>query len=400
MTSSPEEHPPSAPPAGPYVPPTAPPAAPCPPPVAAPSVAPYVAPFAHPPARYGQPVNPSASPAQAAPGHSELSMPARAQHLTGQVRLHTTAAGSAVRGIASRVDTTRMAAVAGQVGRTTVLQTGRAARRTVTAVVEFGTGVGAFWQGLWTFVTSPVLWLYAVLPAAAVYLLTSAGRAGAASAIDILTGWVVGLADDWPGVLRWALENTVRWGLTGSAYLLIGFLVVPLTLIIGAPFLVLTVRRLERKLGEPADRRDRPGWLRASGFVMSQTILVTLAIGFGGVILIPLLLIPGINVLVAVTVAVLVNGFVIGLLAAGPPLHHRGVGERLAHLRYVWRRRWPTIGFGTMSVLVLSIPFAPLRWFTISAVFIGAVLLHRRFPHRPELPVAQVSPPPGPSRPS
>jgi uncharacterized protein involved in cysteine biosynthesis len=111
---------------------------------------------------------------------------------------------------------------------------------------------------------------------------------------------------------------------------------------------------------------------------------VTLVIAFGGLILVPILLIPGINVLAAVTVSVLVNGFVIGLLAAGPPLHHRGVGERLAHLRYVWHRRWATIGFGTMSVLVLSIPFSPLRWFTIPAVFVGAVLLHRKFPHQPE----------------
>ncbi|GIJ58552.1 hypothetical protein Vau01_060680 [Virgisporangium aurantiacum] len=271
-------------------------------------------------------------------------------------------------------------------GRTTVTQTGRAARRTVSAVAEFGTGIGAFWRGLWTFVTSPVLWLYAVVPAVAVYLLTFAGRAGADAATESLTGWAVGFAEDWPGILRWALENTVRWGLTGLAYMLIGFLVVPLTLIVGAPFLVLTVRRMERRLGETVDRRDRPGWLRASGFVMSQTILVTLVIAFGGLVLVPILLIPGINVLVALTVAVLVNGFVIGLLAVGPTLHHRGVGERLAHLKYVWRRRWPTIGFGTMSVLVLSVPFAPLRWFTIPAVFIGAVLLHRKFPHEPALP--------------
>jgi uncharacterized protein involved in cysteine biosynthesis len=315
---------------------------------------------------------------------------ARAQHLTGRARVQATAAGSAVRGVASRVDTGRVAAVAGQVGRTTVTQTGRAARRTVSAVAEFGTGIGAFWQGLWTFVTSPVLWLYAVVPAVAVYLLTFAGRAGADAAADGLADWAVGLAQDWPGILRWALETTVRWGLTGLAYMLIGFLVIPLTLIVGAPFLVLTVRRMERRLGEVADRRDRPGWLRASGFVMSQTILVTLVIAFGGLVLVPILFIPGINVLVAVIVAVLVNGFVIGLLAVGPTLHHRGVGERLAHLRYVWRRRWPTIGFGTMSVLVLSIPFSPLRWFTIPAVFIGAVLLHRKFPHehevRPQLP--------------
>jgi CysZ protein len=372
------------PPAGFYVTPHAPPVAPLAPlaPPLAPPVAPPVAPFA-------PPVAPVTAPfvGPVVPQHSVL---ARAQHLTGQARVQARvqagAAGSAVRGMASRVDTARVAEVAGQVGRTTVMHTGRAARRTVTAVAEFGTGIGAFWQGLWTFVTSPVLWLYAVLPAAAVYLSTFAGRAGADAATDGVTGWAVGLAADWPGVLRWALENTVRWGLTGLAYMLIGFLVVPLTLIIGAPFLVLTVRRMERRLGEPAGHPDRPGWVRASGFVMSQTILVTLVIAFGGVVLVPILFIPGINVLVAVTVAVLVNGFVIGLLAAGPPLHHRGVGERLDHVRYVWRRRWPTIGFGTMSVLVLSIPFAPLRWFTIPAVFIGAVLLHRKFPHEPARP--------------
>jgi hypothetical protein len=51
-------------------------------------------------------------------------------------------------------------------------------------------------------------------------------------------------------------------------------------------------------------------------------------------------------------------------------------------------------------VLVLSIPFAPLRWLTVPAVFVGAVLLQRSFPAIPPVPSPPTTlPPPHPAPP-
>jgi CysZ protein len=284
-----------------------------------------------------------------------------------------------VRQTISAIDTTRVAATANQVGRNAVDRGGRAAKSTAIAVGEFFTGTGMFWRGMWTFVTRPRLWLYALLPAVILYLLTLASRVGVRMGVRWLADWAAGLADGWPTALQWVVESTVRWGLTGLANAVVGFLVVPLTLLVGAPFYVLIVRSLERRLGGP-DGRARSGRLRATGFVLSQTVLLTLVTLFGGLVATPILLIPGVNLVAAALIALVVNGFVIGLLAVGLPLHHRGVRSRRRHFAYAWQRRWPIIGFGAMSVLILSIPFAPLRWLTVPAVFVGAVLLQRGFP--------------------
>jgi uncharacterized protein involved in cysteine biosynthesis len=304
-----------------------------------------------------------------------------------------------VRSSVGAIDTGRIAAGAGQVGRTAAAHGARAARRTVSAVGEFGTGIGTFWRGLWTFVKRPRLWLYALLPAAILYALTLATEAAVSVATRRFAEWVAGFADGWWSVLRWAVEWTVHWGVSALAFTVMGFLVIPLTLLVGAPFYVLVVRSLERRT-DPPGPPPGTGWVSTSVFVMSQTVLLTLVVMFGGLVVAPVLLVPGVNLLAATVVALVLNGFVIGLVAVGLPLHHRGVTGRRDHLRYAWRNRWATVGFGGMSVLVLSIPFAPLRWLTVPAVFVGAVLLQRSFPAVPPVPSPPTTlPPPHPAPP-
>jgi CysZ protein len=194
--------------------------------------------------------------------------------------------------------------------------------------------------------------------------------------------WVSGFAEGWPEGLRWLVEVTVQWGVGKLAFAVTGFLAVPLTLFAGAPFYVLITRSLEKRLAPPGPP-PHSDWLRASGFVMSQTVLLTLVVMFGGLVVAPVLLVPGVNLLAASVIAIVLNGFAIGLIALGLPLHHRGISGRREHLRYAWRNRWAVVGFGGMSVLILSIPFSPLRWFSVPAVFVGAVLLQRSFPSVP-----------------
>ncbi len=428
----PSELPPAAPYAAPYVSPPQPtaPAAPSAP--AAPYAAPPAAPYAGPPAApySGPPAAPYSAP-PAAPyggGHTAWptgepppgvvpptwptaerpGAPAGTQRYVEQTR-------SLVRGVTERVraadqsellrrgrevgarqvrqvratvgaiDTGRVTTAANQVGRTAAVHGVRAARQTVTAISAFGTGIGTFWRGLWAFITRPRLWLLALLPAAILYGLTLASDAGMRIATRRVAAWITGFADGWPSALQWAVEWTVYKGVSWLAFAVTGFLVVPLTLLVGAPFYVLIVRSLEKRLLPPAPP-PAADWARASGFVMSQTVLLTLVVMFGGLLVTPVLLVPGVNLLAASLIAVVLNGFVVGLIAVGLPLHHRGVSGRREHLRYAWRNRWAVVGFGGMSVLILSIPFSPLRWLSVPAVFVGAVLLQRSFPVAPVAP--------------
>ncbi|GIJ57549.1 EI24 domain-containing protein [Virgisporangium aurantiacum] len=344
--------------------------------------APYAAPYVPPPDAPQWTVGPTRVRAAAAGTFVRgLARRARTEAAVAE-RVHRGRAAGAqrLRQVAPRVDPARLTATAGRVGRGTAEHTGRAVRHTVTAFAEFGIGIAMFWRGLWTFVRSPRLWVYALVPAVVLYLLMLSSPALVRVVSYEGAEWLAGFADDWPDLVRWMLLLTFKWALKALLTAIVGFLVVPVTLLVGAPFYVLTVRSLERRLGEPA-RTPRPNWLEASAFVMSQTAIVFLVVAFGGLLMVPVLLIPGVNLLAAVAVAVVINGFVVGLLAVGLPLHHRGVCRRRSQLGYAWRRRWAVIGFGGMSVLVLSVPYAPLRWLTVPAVFVGAVLLHRRLPY-------------------
>ncbi|MBB5868459.1 uncharacterized protein involved in cysteine biosynthesis [Allocatelliglobosispora scoriae] len=90
------------------------------------------------------------------------------------------------------------------------------------------------------------------------------------------------------------------------------------------------------------------------------------------------MLIPAINVAIAPALVLLLNGFLLGLVVLAIPLHHRGVRRFRDHLRYAWRNRSFVTGYGITSILILAVPFTPLRLVTIPVVMVGAVLLYHR----------------------
>ena len=266
----------------------------------------------------------------------------------------------------------------------------RVATRGVGSVVAVFVGAGYFWRGLGRFLRSPRMWPFAVVPAILVYAALTAIATALGRLAGAFADWATGFAGDWPGWLRGVVRGAVELGVDLAAHAALGFLALPLALLAGAGFYVSMARGLERRLGEdPALRR--PPWYRAAAFATWQTVLVTLVATLGWALLVPLLLIPGVNVAAAVAAVIFGNGFLAGLLALGLPLHHRGVLGWRAHLRYAWSRRAHAIGFGSMSMLVLSLPLAPLRWVTVPAVFVGAVLLYRRV----EGPAPPAPPPSG-----
>ena len=81
------------------------------------------------------------------------------------------------------------------------------------------------------------------------------------------------------------------------ADVVIGFISVPTTIIVGAPFYLLLVRRLDRRLGYVPT--SGPGWLRATGFTLLQTVRLSLLASFGRPLALPFILIPALNVAIA-----------------------------------------------------------------------------------------------------
>ncbi|MBF9135039.1 EI24 domain-containing protein [Plantactinospora sp. S1510] len=266
-------------------------------------------------------------------------------------------------------------------------QTARtAAYRGTRPIVNFFAGIGCFWRGLARFLTSPVLWLYALAPLVLLALAMFGIMHAMEATAEVVVHSVTSFAGGWPQWIHGILNSFLMWGARLVVHAALGYLVLPLSIVLGAPCYVLLARRLERKLDGTAtgasatgasERKAPPLW-RACLVAVRQAVLVTLVLQLGWLLLAPLLLIPGVNLLAAFSAVVVFNGFLVGLLLLSIPLYHHGISTFRGQLRVVWRHRASVIGFGATSILALSLPFTPLRALVAPMVFTGAVLLHHR----------------------
>lgn len=263
-------------------------------------------------------------------------------------------------------------------------QAGEAVKRgaavTATKAVSTGRnfvgGIACFWYGLRMFLTSPVLWLLALVPVVAVHVLLGVVDTTVNAIVSSLLESLQGLFDWLPSTLAWIARQLVKWSVLALFEGIVGFFALPLSVIVGAAAYVAMARRVERRLPGPA--REMPGWLRAAGRAMWHTALILLVVNLGWLLILPLLAIPGVGLLAATAMVVVFDGFFVAVQAVAIPLYHRGLRGLRAYTGYCWRNRAAALGFGLVSVLVLMIPVQPLRWFSVPAIFIGAVLLVRR----------------------
>lgn len=267
---------------------------------------------------------------------------------------------------------------AGRVAAAEAAQAARtAAYRGTRPIVNFFAGIGCFFRGLWRFLTSPTLWLIAAVPVAlvvaAMIAVTASVEAGAGLVADGITFFVGG----WPQWTRSLISAVLHLGAHLAVHAVLGYLVLPLSIVLGAPCYVLLARRVERLTGVAVPASPPPLW-RAWGLALRRAVLVTLVVQFGWLLLVPVLLIPGINVLLALGAVVIFNGFLVGLLILAIPLHYHGVSTFRAQWAMAWRHRASVIGFGATSAVLLSVPATPVRAIVAPIVFTGAVLLHQR----------------------
>ncbi|MEH1013840.1 EI24 domain-containing protein [Micromonospora sp. CPCC 206060] len=268
---------------------------------------------------------------------------------------------------------------AGRAVATGAARTARtAAHRGTRPVVNFFAGIGCFWRGAGRFLTSPVLWLYAAAPIGLLVLAMLGITAAVEAGVEIVVHWLTSFVQSWPAVISEVLGGILLWGARIGVHIVLGYLVLPLSIVLGAPCYVLLARRVERTLGNAGTGGDPPSLWRACAVTIRQAVLVTLVLQLGWLLLVPLLLIPGLNLFVALGTVIVFNGFLVGLLILSIPLHHHGTTTFRAQLGTAWRHRASVIGFGAMGSLLLGLPVTPLRAVIAPMVFIGALLLHRR----------------------
>ncbi|MET7394464.1 EI24 domain-containing protein [Dactylosporangium sp. NPDC005572] len=245
----------------------------------------------------------------------------------------------------------RAALLAGAAGRQTV----KGAKRVGSSIGNFFTGMGYVFLGAGRFLRSPRLWLLVLVPlgltALAIFGLHEATTALARALID----WLVGFVDGWPTAISRTIEVLLWIGVTIFFHAAMTALTVPLTMLFGAAFFPFITRAVVGKDPKP------PAWHRAAGVCLRQTIVVTVVLQLGWLVIVPLLWIPGLNVAAALAVGVVFNGYLIGLLVLTVPMHHHGVARLGEQFRFAWRHRSFTLGFGVMSLGALLVPVLLVR---------------------------------------
>ncbi|MEU1752675.1 EI24 domain-containing protein [Micromonospora matsumotoense] len=304
-----------------------------------------------------------------------------------------TGAGPVAAGVAGAAG--YAAGVAGHVVGVAGRQTLRGAKAAGTGIGRFFTGVGYFFRGGKLFVTTPGLWRFVLLPLALTGLALLGLQEAAGALAERLTGWLLGFASGWPEVVRWVADKVLWAAVSLFFHGAMTALTVPLTMLFGAAFFPALTRAVIRRSG--GSNEGAPPWHRSAAVCLRQTVIVTVVLHVGWLVILPLLWIPGVNVVAAIGGGLLFNGFLIGSLVLAVPLRHHGVRGAGEQLRFAWRNLGFTLGFGATSMCALILPVLSLRMLallpispilaapgvalyllTAPSTLVGAVLLHQR----------------------
>ncbi|MGD9645368.1 MAG: EI24 domain-containing protein [Pirellulales bacterium] len=239
-------------------------------------------------------------------------------------------------------------------------------------------GLAAPWRGLGYLNKHPALWRYGILPVVLNILVTLLVLAGAVAAAIALAGYIHPRFAN--SVLGWAGEVisilaivAATIGLTVVGWLVCGALLTD-------QFNSLLARRIELSLGTPpAELRELP--VLRQMFDALRTALMLLLINAG---LLLLNCLPVVGSMIAIPLAVLVDGYIFGRDYLDYPLSLRG-RPRPQKIQFA-RQHWPaTLGLGTMVLLANLVPI--LGGILLTTAVVGAVLLYRDLRPTPELPL-------------
>jgi CysZ protein len=234
-------------------------------------------------------------------------------------------------------------------------------------------GAGFLPRGLRLFLATPGVWLLGVVPvllaaALVVVLLVVLGVY-----LDELAGALTPFADRWPEQARRLVRAGVGLALLGAYVALVVLTFAALTNLIGQPFFERLSDRVEGALGDPPPGIDAPWW-RTLPRATLESVALLACVAVSSAPLVVLGLVPGIGQTVVPVLGALLSGFFLAIELLAIPLQRRGLHLR-ERLRFVWRHRAMTVGFGVAAFLVFLVPLASI--IVMPGAIVGGTLLVR-----------------------
>jgi CysZ protein len=229
-------------------------------------------------------------------------------------------------------------------------------------------------RGIGLFLQTPGVRLLGVLPVllAAVVVLALLGLL--LVYLDELAAFLTPFADRWDESSR----TLVRVGaglavlLAGLAVLVVSFTVI--AQIIGQPFYERISDRIEHRLGAPPAGADAPWWRSFPRASLESALLLAMTLACTAPLFV-LGLVPVLGQTVVPALQALVAGFFLAAELLAIPLERRGL-HLAGRLRFVWRHRAQTLGFGITAFLLFLVPL--MNVLAMPGAVVGATLLVRR----------------------
>jgi CysZ protein len=234
-------------------------------------------------------------------------------------------------------------------------------------------------RGIGLFLGTPGVRLLGVLPVvlAALVVLTLLGLLVAY--LDELAAALTPFADRWNESSR----TLVRVGaglallLGSTVVLVVSFTVI--AQVIGQPFYERISDRIEHQLGAPPPGADAPWWRTFPRASLESALLLALTVACT-VPLFVLGLFPVLGQTVVPVLQAVVAGFFLAVELLAIPLQRRGL-DLAGRLRFVWRHRAQTLGFGVTAFLLFLVPLMSVL--AMPGAVVGATLLVRRLSGEP-----------------
>jgi CysZ protein len=229
-------------------------------------------------------------------------------------------------------------------------------------------------RGIGMFLGTPGVRLLGIVPVLLAGLVVLALLGLLVVYIDELADALTPFADRWDESSR----TLVRVGaglalLLGSTVLLVVSFTV-IAQIIGQPFYERISDRIEHQLGAPPAGADAPWWRTFPRASLESVLLLGLTLACTAPLFV-LGLIPVLGQTVAPVLQAVVAGFFLAVELLAIPLERRGL-HLAGRLRFVWRHRAQTLGFGITAFLLFLVPL--MNVLAMPGAVVGATLLVRR----------------------
>jgi CysZ protein len=229
-------------------------------------------------------------------------------------------------------------------------------------------------RGIGLFLRTPGVRLLGILPVVLAGLLVLALLGLLVVYLDELAAALTPFADRWDESSR----TLVRVG-AGLALLLGGTVVLVMSFtviaqIIGQPFYERISDRVEHQLGAFPAGADARWWRSFPRASLESLLLLALTLACTAPLFV-LGLFPVVGQTVVPVLQALVAGFFLAVELLAIPLERRGL-HLAGRLRFVWRHRAQTLGFGVTAFLLFLVPLMNLL--AMPGAVVGATLLVRR----------------------